>query len=209
MITNNYITGIQHALIDHGAVKYASEYDASLDVEILAEALDENIPVDQGALASEGADVHSTATIATALIEMSEKTASDKADVVHEFLQKLAFEQVAGGAPGRVAPGESSARNTDHKKRLVNQITDDEHRATGFKSTPGKSSVGGGTVGKESGHSVSRNKVKEKIRALANQMNDNAHRPNYHGKAGHQAQEDTGHLGSEKAASLTEYLSSL
>lgn len=209
MITSSYVSGIQAALIEHGAVKYASEDDANFDAELLGEAIDENIPVDQASLASEGADTSSTARIAEALIELSEKTAEDKADVVGEFLSKLAAETVAGGAPGKVAPGESSAKKSDLKKRLSNQVEDDEHRATGFKSTPGHTSVKGGTVGHESGHGVTRQKVKEKIKALATQVADDAHRSTHHGAPGHQADSGKGRIGTEKAASLTEYLASL
>lgn len=214
MITTSYVSGIQLALAEQGAVKYASEEEAAFDAEIIGEAIDENLPVDQASLATEGADAHSTAKIAEALIELNGQSSEEKvAEIISDFLNKIAAAApgdnnvVAGHAPGRVAPGEASAKKTDDDPHMATALKTDIHRDTGFSPSPGKSKIHGGTIGTEKGHAVARHAVKDKIKAMVTAMADNAHRAEHHGKPGHQADKGKGAQGQE--TKLSEYLASL
>jgi len=239
MITAAYITGVQDNLRQNGIINYASEDMAQGDAAALAHGVEaggqpegeEAAPVDQGALATEGAHPAVTHIVAKALSDMAQQ-AGEEAQVAHAKAQIIqgAVDQisgtgelktasapgnnnvVAGAKPGHVAKGESNAKSGDHDEELKNAMPNTAHRPDVFNPMPGKTKVKGGAVGKEGAHPGAEGKPglhKDLNKELKNAMPNTAKRPSVYGKPGHQANKNSGEVGNEKAASLSEYLSSL
>lgn len=227
MIYTNYVEGVQRALWEADYVGYESEKTAAEDAAALGGAMEEHLPEGQGEVAAEGAPPEATKVVAQALQQMAQQAGSDaqvahaKAEIVQNAISALAEggamktaavsgNTVAGHNPGRVAKGESSARSTDMKRRLANQVPDDENRKSVFSPMPGKTSLKGPMIGKESAHPMAQGKggqVRDG-KTLANAMDDDQHRTTGYGAPGRTSLKAP-MQGAEKKASLADYLARL
>lgn len=227
-----YIQGVQASLAQAGIVNYANEEAASEDAAMLGQGVQEQLPIDQGGLATEGAAPQETVVIAKALEEMAEQAGSEagvakaKAEIVQnavsalsgagagEETAKFAAEAgalgdnlvVAGYKPGYVAAGESNAKATDHDQELSNAIDNTSHREDVFHSMPGyQADEGKGYIGSEAPHPGAEGnpgQVEDLDQELSNAVSNTKDRPNYHGAPGSQSDEDKGHIGTEKLSSV-------
>jgi hypothetical protein len=235
-IPTAYVQGVQAKLIDAGALSYVNEKIAMEDAQQLGTGMDDNMSVDQGGLATEGASTGETQAVAAALVDMAEQAgeeaqmASAKADIVKDAISKVASlhqdeftkfaepspgdnNTVAGHKPGKISAGEGSAKREDLNKELTNAVPATAERPAYWNSMPGgqkdedKGHVGveSAGVGADGQGPVSKNLNKELVNAVSNTKE----RPNAHGGPGHQSDEDKGHVGTEKAASLSDILSQL
>lgn len=236
MITSAYIKGVQRYMVENDLVRYASEEQAEGDAEQLGGAVEEQLPVDQGAIAQEGAAPQATHIVAQALSEMAQHAAEDaqvagaKAEVVQNAISAIAKtgslkyasspgdnNVVAGHRPGRVAGGESSAQSSDHDEELSNAVDNTAKRQSYFNPNPGKTGLKGGVIGKESAHPGANAQgpvSPDHDQELSNAVPNTAHRPSYHGAPG-KTDLKGGKIGNErpnngeKNASLSNYLASL
>ena len=227
-----YIQGVQASLAQKGIVNYANEEAAIADAGMLGQGAQEQLPVDQGGLATEGAAPQETAVVAKALEEMAQQAGSEaevakaKAEIVQnavgalsgagagEPTAKFAAEAgapgdnnvVAGHKPGSVAAGESNVKATDHDEELSNAVNNTAHREDVFSSMPGRQADGGkGYLGSEAPHPGAEGnpgKASDLNKELSNAVSNTKDRANYHGAPGDQADEDKGHLGVEKLSSV-------
>jgi len=232
-----YIQGVQAKLLDAGVIQYPNEKIAMEDAQNLGQSLEQQTPVDQGGLATEGAAPEETQAVATALMDMAEQAGEEaqvagaKAQIVQEAVSKVASYRpskfskfsaeagapgdnniVAGHKPGKIAPGESSARKEDLNKELANAMPVTAERPAYWNSKPGQQiDEGKGEIGQERDHE-GRNAQGGMVpdsRELSNAVPNTKERPNYHGGPGDQKDEDKGHVGTEKGASLSDVLARL
>ena len=235
-ISMAYIQGIQSSLVENGLVRYAMEEEANADAAQLGQGM-EQMPVDQGGLAAEGAAPEETQVIAQALGEMAAEAgeqaqvASAKADIVQEAVTKVAsfrkteFSKfameakapgdnnvIAGHKPGSIAAGESNAKKTDKDTELTNAVDNTVHREDVFHSMPGvQSDKNKGHIGSEAPHpgKTGTGAAVGDLKELVNAMPNTRERANAHGGPGEQADEMKGEIGVEKGASLSSVLSKL
>lgn len=224
MITTAYVRGVQRCMLENEVLAYDNEKVAEADAEAIAHGL-ASLDGNEGVLATDGADLGVTDTIAIALSKMSETDDSnEKIACIDEMLEKLSESApgdnnvVAGAKPGKVAKGESSAKKTDHDEELSNAVDNTAHRPNVFNAHPGKTGVKGGTIGSEKSHPGANGQgpvAKDHDKELSNAVPNTAHRPNVHGKPGHTATKG-GTVGKESAqpkhekkAELSDFLARL
>jgi len=216
-----------------GIVNYASAEEAAGDAEALSEAIEGNLPVDRGGLASEGAAPDETEAVAQALAAMAAQgDPEEKVAAIREALDRLSSGQVtkfskfavdsgspgdnnvvAGHKPGHRAAGESDASSTDHDEELSNAMPNTVHREDVFHSRPGvQANRGKGAIGAEGAHPGAEGNPgqhRDHNRELSNAVPTTVERPNVHGAPGRQSDSGKGTIGVEKGASLSAILARL
>jgi hypothetical protein len=232
MIKRAYILGVQDALRQAEVVKYANEEEAAADAATLSGALDE-LPVDEGAMATEEVAPEATAQIATAVVQMAQEAGAEaeaakaKADIAAQAAAEIAKtgslkmaeapadnNVVAGHEAGSVAAGESTAKATDKNEELETAVPNTAERENYFSPMPGQQADGNkghvGTEANDAPPATPAGKSTDKNEELATSVPNTSEREDVHGAPGHQADADKGHIGTEeKQSSLLDRLARL